>query len=276
MVFPYMEHDLDGLLQNAKVRFNPGQVKSYLQQILKGMEHLHKNLILHRDIKSSNILIDNKGNLKIADFGLARPFTVTTGRMTNMVVTRWYRPPELLMGTSEYGPAIDIWGVGCVFGEILKRRAILPGISDINQLELIWELLGTPSSKTWPSKSYLQYPMFRDGGVKDFDENSTKKTLYEKFPLKHYRKETIDLLEDLLQLDPAKRPTASAALSSQYFLVQPPPCRPGSDEFNIYQDSHELDSRQAKIGRIKEGEKVHLANHHDSFGARRMYPGQFQ
>lgn len=122
-----MEHDLDGLLQNPLVRFNPAQVKSYIKQILLGIEHLHKNLILHRDIKSANILINNKGYLKLADFGLARPFNFNGGKYTNMVVTRWFRPPELLMGATEYDGAVDMWGVGCVFGEILKRRAILPG-----------------------------------------------------------------------------------------------------------------------------------------------------
>lgn len=109
------------------------------------------------------------------------------GKYTNMVVTRWYRPPELLMGATEYTPAIDIWGVGCVFGEILRRRAILPGKSDLDQLELIWNLCGTPTENTWPGKSYLKLPLFAQGSINDFDStNARVKTLPEKFPPEQY------------------------------------------------------------------------------------------
>ena len=184
MVFPYLEHDLDGLLQNPEVKFTPAQLKSYMMQILRGVAHLHSCMILHRDIKSSNILVSEAGRIKIADFGLARPYTINTGNLTNMVVTRWYRPPELLMGCTEYDSKIDMWGVGCVFGEMLKRRAILPGTSDLDQLKLIWNLCGTPNSKNWPSKSYLNYPMFLSGGLADFDvpENIIEPTIDERFP----------------------------------------------------------------------------------------------
>jgi serine/threonine-protein kinase BUR1 len=183
MVFPYIEHDLDGILQNPMIRLNPAQVKSYTQQILKGVEHLHKNLILHRDIKSSNILISNHGVVKLADFGLARAYVENQSKYTNMVVTRWYRAPELLMGATEYDSKIDIWGVGCVFGETLKRRAILPGKSDLDQLDLIWKLLGTPNEKNWKGKSYLNYPAFQSGNLADFDEKTYQpKTLHQRFP----------------------------------------------------------------------------------------------
>jgi serine/threonine-protein kinase BUR1 len=182
MVFPYMHHDLDGILQNPLITLTPPQIKSYMQQMLLGLEHLHYHHILHRDIKSSNILIDNRGKVKIADFGLARPFVDQPQDYTNMVVTRWYRAPELLMGSTRYTAAIDIWAIGCVFGEMLKRRAIFPGKSDMEQLDLIWTLCGTPD-QSWKDKSYLELPMFRDGTIQDYQgETSRKKTLGEKFP----------------------------------------------------------------------------------------------
>lgn len=113
MVFPYMDHDLVGLLDAPGVRFSPPQIKCYIKQLLEGMAYLHKNKILHRDMKSANILMNNRGELKIADFGLARPaMEHRHGYYTGGVVTRWYRPPELLLGATRYGRSIDMWGVG--------------------------------------------------------------------------------------------------------------------------------------------------------------------
>ncbi|KAJ3333339.1 serine/threonine protein kinase, CMGC, CDC2/CDK sub [Blyttiomyces sp. JEL0837] len=157
MVFPYMDHDLTGLLENPNVCFSPPQIKSYMKQLLEGTKYLHYNAILHRDMKTANILVDNRGNLRIADFGLARAYSKTDSNVnyTNCVVTRWYRPPELLLGATKYGPPIDMWGVGCVFGEILRRRPILMGGDDLDQLDKIFQLCGTPTSATWPGMSAL-------------------------------------------------------------------------------------------------------------------------
>jgi serine/threonine-protein kinase BUR1 len=123
MVTPYMDHDLSGLLDNPSVRFTVPQIKCYLQQLLEGLRYLHDNHILHRDMKAANLLINNKGILQIADFGLARLYDGQTpvpghgggiGKRdyTGLVVTRWYRPPELLMYLKKYTTAIDLWGVG--------------------------------------------------------------------------------------------------------------------------------------------------------------------
>ncbi|KAJ3315434.1 serine/threonine protein kinase, CMGC, CDC2/CDK sub [Boothiomyces sp. JEL0838] len=277
MVFPYMEHDLDGILQNPLIRLTPAQVKSYMQQLLRGVEHLHKNLILHRDMKCANILVNNFGVLKIADFGLARPFSKEHGQYTNMVITRWFRPPELLMGATEYDAAVDMWGVGCVFGEILKRRAILPGKSDLDQLDMIWNLLGTPNEQNWPGKSYLKLPIFTEGVLKDFDaSNYRKKTLPEKFPAHHFRASTYNLLDDLLRLRPEDRLSATEALKADYFHTHPLPAVPGSKDFNVFADSHELDSRKAKISRFEGGstKAFHLPNHHDVISDYKQRPFQ--
>jgi len=126
MVFPYMDHDLAGLLENERVQLQPSQIKLYMKQLLEGTEYMHHNHIVHRDMKAANLLISNDGTLRIADFGLARAFdpeiVTKAGRWkdnrerkyTNCVVTRWYRPPELLLGARQYGGEIDLWGIGCV------------------------------------------------------------------------------------------------------------------------------------------------------------------
>lgn len=123
MVTPYMDHDLSGLLDNPAVTFTQPQIKCYMLQLLQGLRYLHENHILHRDMKAANLLINNKGILQIADFGLARHYDgavpqpgkpMGEGRRdyTGLVVTRWYRPPELLLQLRQYTTAIDVWGVG--------------------------------------------------------------------------------------------------------------------------------------------------------------------
>ncbi|XP_042971417.1 cyclin-dependent kinase C-2-like isoform X2 [Carya illinoinensis] len=128
MVFEYMDHDLTGLADRPGLRFTVPQIKCYMKQLLTGLHYCHVNQVLHRDIKGSNLLIDNEGNLKLADFGLARSFSTDhTGNLTNRVITLWYRPPELLLGATKYGPAVDMWSVGCIFAELLNGKPILPG-----------------------------------------------------------------------------------------------------------------------------------------------------
>lgn len=123
MATPYMDHDLSGLLDNPSVKFTEAQIKCYLLQLLEGLRYLHDNNILHRDMKAANLLINNKGILQIADFGLARHYEgpkPVEGHgggegyrdYTSLVVTRWYRPPELLLQLKRYTTAIDMWGVG--------------------------------------------------------------------------------------------------------------------------------------------------------------------
>jgi hypothetical protein len=111
------------------------QVKCYLQQLLDGLDHCHQHGVLHRDIKGSNLLLNNDGILKIADFGLATFFNPNQKQpLTSRVVTLWYRPPELLLGATEYGVAVDLWSTGCILAELLAGKPIMPGRTEVWQI----------------------------------------------------------------------------------------------------------------------------------------------
>lgn len=196
--------------------------------------------ILHRDMKAANLLISNKGVLQIADFGLARMFyeDPPDGELgkeyTNMVVTRWYRPPELLLGERRYTSAIDLWGVGCILAEMYKGKPILQGQSDIDQLDRIFTLCGTPTENTMPGwtrlpgcegiRSFKYYPRLLE---RDYQEHG---------------KDMVHLFGHLLDLDPRRRLTAQEALDHDYFTSDPLPANP--DDLPNYEASHELDNRK--------------------------------
>lgn len=241
MVFPYMDHDLAGLLDNERVKLQPSQIKLYMKQLLEGTEYMHRNNILHRDMKAANLLISNTGSLRIADFGLARAYDSKPAdhrgrerKYTNCVVTRWYRPPELLLGARQYGGEVDIWGIGCVLGEMFNRRPILPGTSDIDQLEKIWQLCGTPTQHSWPN--YDTLPGCE--GLPRFTQ-SLPRTIKMKFV--SVEPETVDLLDKLLTCNPKERITAAQALDHEYFWTDPLPADPKS--LPTYEASHEFDRR---------------------------------
>ena len=245
MVTPYMDHDLSGLLDNPNVHFSEPQIKCYMLQLLEGVAYLHASKILHRDLKAANLLINNQGILQIADFGLARPYDddppepgrgngEATRDYTTLVVTRWYRPPELLLQLRRYTPAIDMWGVGCVFGEMFKGRPILPGNSDVNQAQLIFDLIGSPTEDNMPGWSSL--PGLE--GVQSFQYRNG--TLTQAF--REQGSSFISLLGELLKLDWHKRINAMDALHHPYFKNDPLPAKPG--EIPQFQESHELDRKK--------------------------------
>jgi len=239
MVMEFLEHDLTGLT-DAGQRFTVAQIKCYMKQLLEGLAYCHAQKVLHRDIKGSNLLISNDGHLKLADFGLARPFDTDQQRpYTNRVITLWYRPPELLLGATMYGPAIDLWSAGCIFAELLQRKPILPGKNEFEQIDLIFRLLGTPDESTWPKCSRLQYYEMI------LNQNQNRKypsRIDDKFAgLEPMAK---DLLCKLLAMDPDKRISADDALDHEYFWSDPLPATP--EELPKYPPSHEFTAKKRR------------------------------
>ena len=152
-----MQHDLNGFI-DQKILLNEAQIKCIMHQLLDGLEYLHSNSIMHRDIKGANVLINNEGEVKLADFGLARlPDKQTNPRYTNRVATLWYRAPELLLGTQSYTSAVDMWSLGCVFFELLTFRPLFPAKKENDVIDLIYKICGTPNEEIWPGVSSLPY-----------------------------------------------------------------------------------------------------------------------
>ncbi|CBY08613.1 unnamed protein product [Oikopleura dioica] len=225
LVFEFCDHDLAGLLQNKKIVFSLGEKKQLAYQLFNGLYALHANKILHRDLKSANILITKKGVLKLADFGLARPFSVPKdnkeNRYTNRVVTLWYRPPELLLGARNYGPEIDMWGAGCVMAELWTRTPIMQGNNEQDQLSKIQRLCGGITPEVWSDVVKLNAYRGMLQGKPITKEKRKLRGLVGRF-LKDEK--GLEILEQLLTLDPEKRLDCEAVLDHEFFWSNPMPC----------------------------------------------------
>ncbi|KAK3042523.1 hypothetical protein RJ639_000247 [Escallonia herrerae] len=231
LVFEYMEHDLAGLAAVQGVKFTEPQVKCYVKQLLSGLEHCHNNGVLHRDIKGSNLLIDNEGILKIADFGLASFYDPDRKQpMTNRVVTLWYRPPELLLGATYYGVGVDLWSAGCILAELLAGKPIMPGRTEVEQLHKIFKLCGSPSEDYWRKSRLPNATLFKP-------QHPYKRCITENF--KDFPSSSLPLVETLLAIDPDERGSATAALNREFFTTEPYACEPSS--LPKYPPSKEMD-----------------------------------
>ncbi|MED6107169.1 hypothetical protein PIB30_011437 [Stylosanthes scabra] len=233
LVFEYMEHDLTGLASNPAIKFSEPQLKCYMQQLLSGLDHCHSHGVLHRDIKGSNLLIDNNGILKIADFGLASFFDPHHSvPLTSRVVTLWYRPPELLLGANHYGVAVDLWSTGCILGELYTGRPILPGKTEVEQIHRIFKLCGSPSEDYWLKLRLPHSTVFKP-------PHHYRRCVADTF--KDYPHSAVKLIETLLSVDPAHRGTAAAALKSEFFTSEPLACDPSI--LPKYPPSKEIDAK---------------------------------
>nr|KJB07957.1 hypothetical protein B456_001G055300 [Gossypium raimondii] len=231
LIFEYMEHDLAGLAACHGIKFTEPQVKCYMKQLLSGLEHCHNQGVLHRDIKGSNLLIDNEGILKIADFGLATFYDPEQKKpLTSRVVTLWYRPPELLLGATYYGVGVDLWSAGCILAELISGKPIMPGRTEVEQLHKIFKLCGSPSEQYWKKSKLPNATLFKP-------QQPYKRCIAETF--KDFPSSSLPLIETLLSIDPEERSTATAALNSEFFTTEPYACEPSS--LPKYPPSKEMD-----------------------------------
>jgi len=214
LVMEYMEYDLKGLI-DAKARFLNSQVKSILLQTLSALNELHSHWIVHRDLKTSNLLLNRRGQVKVADFGLARWYADPLPQMTPLVVTLWNRCPELLLGSTTYGTEVDMWSVGCIFGELFQVHPF-QGKGDIDQLFKIFEVLGSPNVESCPELLTLPHAPRINFASKRFPSASQLQTKYPTLP-----SQGLNLMTQLLCLSPSQRVNAADAIRHPYFMEEP-------------------------------------------------------
>lgn len=219
LVLEFLPCDLEVLIKDHSILFSSLDIKSWLLMTLRGVHHCHRNFILHRDLKPNNLLLSPSGQLKIADFGLARSLGNINESLSSNVVTRWYRAPELLFGAKHYTTAIDIWSVGIIFAELMLRLPYLPGQDDVDQLDVTFRALGTPTEPTWPNVSQL--PLYNS--LKMYPPPS-RQELRSRFSAA--TEKALDLMILLTQLDPLKRANSTQALLHDYFTESPLPTEP--------------------------------------------------
>eukprot|EP00388_Colpodella_angusta_P004315 GDKJ01014342.1.p1 GENE.GDKJ01014342.1~~GDKJ01014342.1.p1 ORF type:complete len:326 (+),score=41.70 GDKJ01014342.1:34-1011(+) len=211
LVFEYLDYDLKKFMKAHSCDLNMQQVKSFAYQLLNGIAYCHSHRVLHRDLKPQNLLLNNDGILKIADFGLARAFSIPVKTYTHEVVTLWYRAPEILLGQRQYATPVDLWSVGCIIAEMCTGVALFPGDSEIDTIFKIFRTLGTPNETVWPGINQLpdMKPTFPKWKV---DPRQRLKEICKKMdPV------GLELLAELLTYDPVERITAIQALNHPWF-----------------------------------------------------------
>lgn len=207
LVFEYLDQDLKRYMDSVEL-LRPALIKSYLFQLINGIAFCHDRRVLHRDLKPQNLLIDKTGKLKLADFGLARAFGIPVRHYTHEVVTLWYRAPEILLGARKYSTPVDIWSIGCIFAEMVRKAPLFAGDSEIDQLYKIFHALGTPNDEMWERVTELPeyaqtFPKWHKRHIGDTVSNLDAQGL--------------DLLSKMLIYNPDKRISASKALQHPYF-----------------------------------------------------------
>lgn len=226
MVFEYTEYDLTGIIESPEIKLTQDHIKSWAKQLLSGVHYMHTNRVIHRDLKASNLLINSRGELKIADLGLARSWNSGMARLTNRVITLWYRPPELLLGCMKYTPKIDMWSVGCIIAEMFRRGGLLKGHNESHQLDLIFKMMGHPSDTDWPN-IHKECPLWKNYELKDGEERLPRRLreeLTHRLPpaaMNWMTPHAMDVIDNLLAYNPDKRWSAREAITADWFFDDP-------------------------------------------------------
>ncbi|XP_059558779.1 cyclin-dependent kinase 15 isoform X1 [Myotis daubentonii] len=228
-VFEYMHTDLAQYMAQHPGGLHPHNVRLFMFQLLRGLAYIHHQHVLHRDLKPQNILISHLGELKLADFGLARAKSIPSQTYSSEVVTLWYRPPDALLGATEYSSELDIWGAGCIFIEMFQGQPLFPGVTSIfEQLEKIWEVLGVPTEDTWPGVSKLPnynpdwFPLLKPQSLQNVWNRLGR------IP------EAEDLASQMLKGFPRDRVSAQEALVHDYFSSLPSQLHQLPDEESLF------------------------------------------
>lgn len=245
LVFEYCEHDVARLLDWMRTPFSTSEIKCLMVQLFEAVAHLHEHHVIHRDLKLSNLLLTAGGVLKLCDFGLARPLAAPASAapqpLTLKVVTLWYRAPELLLGARSYTAAIDNWALGCILGELLLHRPLMPGSTEAEQVRLMCALLGSPSERIWPG--FAELPLARSFALPEQPYNE----LAARFSgTRELSRGSLALLNALLTYDPRKRTTARAALGHAFFAEAPP--AKARALLPTFPTLHNLDDELARAG----------------------------
>lgn len=230
LVFEFMDKDLKKYM-DSKGQMDYLTIKSFMHQLLQGIAFCHENRVLHRDLKPQNLLINNKGQLKLADFGLARAFGIPVNTFSNEVVTLWYRAPDVLLGSRTYNTSIDIWSAGCIMAEMYTGRPLFPGTTNEDQLQKIFRLMGTPSERSWPGIS--QFPEYKA----NFHVFATQDL---RLILPQIDQLGLDLLSRMLQIRPEMRISAKDALNHAWFA-----------DINARLQSQQAAQQQAQMGAMQ-------------------------
>jgi len=209
LVFEFMTLDLKKYIDSTGPNGLPMPlIKSYLNQLLQAIAYCHSHRVLHRDLKPQNLLVSADGSIKLADFGLARAFGIPDRTYTHEVVTLWYRAPEILLGSQFYSTAVDVWSIACIFAEMITKKPLFPGDSEIDQLFRIFRTLGTPDEKAWPGVTKL--PDYKPSFPKWTAQPVAKLTT-------RLDADGQDILLQMLVFNPTVRSSAKMALRHAYF-----------------------------------------------------------
>jgi cyclin-dependent kinase 10 len=214
LVFEYCEYDMATITSSMARPFSESEIKDIMSQLISGVFYLHQRWVTHRDLKLSNLLLKT-GTVKICDFGLGRYFKpYCENAYTPKVVTLWYRAPEVILGVGQYDEAIDMWSVGCIFAELIKRRPLFPADSELESVSLFCELIGLPNDKLWPE--LVRLPLMESSKFKPNLQNHFRTM----FP--ELKEQGFDLITKLITWDPKARLTAWESLYHPYFIKEHP------------------------------------------------------